>query len=149
MMTSARIVAVSCVFTTDFALGVWCKPDWLRSMVPRGRTSTLSSQRSNKCAYRSLQSPILLYFGLNSSVCDSAVKFPRPAKYSEPSPPSSVEVSVRENRSIQRALPIWRLACEQTSFNCRDFDFRFPLCPPIFTFLRVSFLRTRSSVTKT
>ena len=35
-----------------------------------------------------LQSPILLYFGLDSLVCDSGVKFRRPAKYSEPSPPS-------------------------------------------------------------
>ena len=118
---------------------------WFREREPRH--SSLRDRISARIDR--LQSPILLYFGLNSSVCDSAVKFPRPAKYSEPSPPSSVEVSVRENRSIQRALPIWRLACEQTSFNCRDFDFRFPLCPPIFTFLRVSFLRTRSSVTKT
>ena len=35
-----------------------------------------------------LQSPIFLYLGLDSSVCDSAVKFPGPAKYSEPLPPS-------------------------------------------------------------
>jgi len=63
--------------------------------------------------------------------------------------PVSVEVSVRETRQIQEPLPVLRLACEQTSFNCRDFDFRFLLCPPVFTFLRVSFSRTRSSVTKT
>ena len=149
MMTSARIVAVSCVFTTDFALGVWCKPDWPKSTVSRARTSTISSQRSNRCAD---PPPVIA----NSLVSELIPRFvtaplnsPGPAKYSEPSPPSSVEVSVRENRSIQGTLPIWRLACEQASFNCRDFDFRFLLCPPVFTFLRVSFSRTRSSVTKT
>ena len=64
-------------------------------------------------------------------------------------PPVSVEVSVREIRQIQQALPVSPIACEQISFNCRDFDFRFLLCPPVFTFLRVSFSRSRSSVTKT
>ena len=96
-----------------------------------------------------LQSPILLYFGLDSSVCDSAVKFLVLQNIRNLYPPVSVEVSVRENRQIQGSLPVWRLTCEQTSFNCRDFDFRFLLCPPVFTFLRVSFSRTRSSVTKT
>ena len=150
MMTSARIVAVSCVFTTDFALGVWCKPDWPKSMVPRARTSTPFSQRSNKCAYRiacnrqfSCISDLIPRFvtaPLNSLVLQNIRNL---------HPPVSVEVSVREIRQIQQALPVSPIACEQISFNCRDFDFRFPLCPPIFTFLRVSFLRTRSSVTKT
>jgi hypothetical protein len=64
-------------------------------------------------------------------------------------PPVSVEVSVREIRQIQLALSVSPNACEQISFNCRDFDFPFLLCSPVFTFLRVSFSRTRASVTKT
>jgi hypothetical protein len=149
-MTSARIVAVSCVFTTDFALGVWCKPDWPKSMVPRARTSTLFSQRSNKCAYRSPAIanspgisdliPRFMTARLNSLLLQNIRNL---------HPSVSVEVSVQEIRQIQQALPGSPIACEQISFNCRDFDFRFQLCPPIFTFLRVSFSRTRFSVTKT
>ena len=149
-MTSARIVAVSCVFTTDFALGVWCKPDWLKSTVPRARTSTFSSPRSNKCPDR------LPAVANSSCISDLIPRFVTAPLNSlvlqiirNLHPPVSVEVSVRENRQIQEPLPVGGLACEQTSFNCRDFDFRFLLCPPVFTFLRVSFSRTRSSVTKT
>ena len=148
--TSARIVAVSCVFTTDFALAVWCKPDWPKSMVPRARTSTPSSPRSNKCPNRP---PVIRQFSCISDLIPRFVTAPLNSLVLQNirnlHPPVSVEVSVRENRQIQEPIPVWRLACEQASFTCRDLDFRFLLCPPIFTFLRVSFSRTRSSVTKT
>ena len=62
-------------------------------------------------------------------------------------PPVSVELSVREIRQIQQPLPGCRHASGQTSFYWPDSDFRFLLCPPVFTFLRVSFSRARSSVT--
>ena len=51
--TSARTVAAWYEFTTDFASDVWCKRDWLNRTAPRARISTVSSQRSNKCADRS------------------------------------------------------------------------------------------------
>jgi hypothetical protein len=61
-------------------------------------------------------------------------------------PPVSVEVSVREIRPTQQLLPAYRPAYGQTSFYWPDFDFRFLLCPPLFTFLKMSFSRARSSV---
>ena len=96
-----------------------------------------------------LQSPILLYSDLIPRFVTAPLNSLVLQNIRNLYPPVSVEVSVWENRQIQGALPVWRLACEQTSFNCRDFDFRVLLCPPVFTFLRVSFSRTRSSVTKT
>jgi len=146
--TSAHTVAVWCEFTMDFASGVWCKRDSLKTTVPRMRTSTHSSPKSNECAGSiRLRSSLFLNFQAGSSDCDSPVKFLVRQNSRNLQPPVSVEVSVREIRQIQKPLPVWRPACDQTSFDWPNFNFCFRLCPPVFKSLRVSFSRARSSVT--
>jgi len=115
--------------------------------APRAKISTLFSPKSNKYADRSaaiisrvleLDSGIVTV-SLNSLLLQNNGNLHRPV---------SVEVSVREIRPIQQQPRLVdRPACGQTSVYGPDFGFRFLLCSPVFTFFRVSFSRTRSTVT--